>query len=57
MNIRIVHENLADHPDYDVQVAQCGARHGLSLRQWSADVWFCEQCGHRVGVEVIGVKE
>ena len=54
MNIIITHENLADHPDYEKQVAKCGSAHGLSIRQWSKDIWFCEKCGHRVKVLIIG---
>ncbi len=54
MQIIIKHANLADHPKYDEEVALCGVNHGLSLRQWNNDVWFCVNCGHRVGVKVMG---
>jgi len=53
--ITIKHSNLANHPNYDVEVARCGAKHGVSVRQWgdpSRNIWFCQNCGHRVDVEV-----
>jgi hypothetical protein len=54
MRISIVAANLANHPNYDRDVARCGNRHGLNVRQWSGDVWFCCMCGHRVQVTVQG---
>ena len=50
--MKITHENLANHPDYEQDVKKCGSRHGIYVRQWRDDIWFCEMCGHRVGVIV-----
>lgn len=57
MNITITHANIANHSNYDVEVAACGTRHGISLRRWgekSRNIWFCNQCGHRVEVKIQG---
>ena len=60
MTIHIKHENSADHPRYDDEVAACGNRHGLSIRQWGfgwRTKWFCCNCGQRVTVQVQGELE
>jgi len=57
MNIQIIHSNEANHPDYDRQVGQC-ANHGQSVRCWDfgRGIWFCNYCGHRVKVLLIGLQ-
>ena len=50
--MKVTHENLANHSDYEQDVKKCGSRHGIYVRQWRDDIWFCEMCGHRVKVEI-----
>jgi hypothetical protein len=50
--IQLTFANFGDSPKYDEGVKKCGIMHGRSLRRWSKTVWFCSNCGHRVGVRI-----